>query len=144
MEKEQRLFKKAAFGGFRKEDVIAYIEKMKREFAEYKQQVEETMDALHAQISEPGEAEAAPFATSEPADADHFAIDSISEATERLKEVGDALCKNLNELIDKMQKAPAPVERASATGTPGDKKAAAGEFTKDAALVESVLPAYLR
>ena len=143
MEKEQRLFKKAAFGGFRKEDVIAYIEKMKREFAEYKQQVEETMDALHAQISEPGEAEAAPFAACEPADTEHFAIDSISEATERLKEVGDALCKNLNELIDKMQKAPAS-ENATGEKTVCGEKAAVKEFTKDAALVESVLPAYLR
>ena len=204
MEKEQRLFRKAAFGGFNKEDVISYIEKMKQEFAQYKQQVEETMDALNAQISDfqnapPMLAEEADIAPREDA-----AVDSISAATEHLKEVGDALCLNLNALIDKLQSAPAapsgedqlyallqslldaqvteaptqpagddqaddllqnlfaaqdtkaPAEPAgdaqvlsimqglfSTQDTPAPKPEKE-QFSKDAALVESVLPEYLR
>lgn len=40
MEEFNRLFRKAAFGGFNKEDVINYIEKTKNDFFEYKQQSE--------------------------------------------------------------------------------------------------------
>ena len=141
MEKDKRLFRKAAFGGFNKEDVISYIEKMKKEFAEYKQQVEETVDALNAQISD---SEQPSFAAAQPADApapDAFEVGSISEATERLKEVGDTLCKNLNALIDKLQSAPA----AAADGADQhEEKGEKQEYSKDAALVESLLPAYLR
>ncbi len=150
MKKEARLFKKAAFGGFNKEDVIAYIEKMKMEFAEYKLQVEETMDALNAQISESSEAAGPAEPVSSPEGADSFELGEISAATERLKEVGDSLCENLNALIDRLQSAPAAVDDSvasimsgllSAQGAEEPKKE---EFVKDTALIESILPSYLR
>ena len=139
MEKEQRLFKKQMFGGFNKEDVISYIEKMKLEFSDYKQQVEETMETLNAQIEslQGSPREELPVSPKEDGDA----VESLSEATERLKEVGESLCENLNALIDRMQTAPrADVSSAK----PAEQTAQRGEYSKDAALVESVLPAYLR
>ena len=139
MEKEQRLFKKQMFGGFNKEDVISYIEKMKLEFSDYKQQVEETMETLNAQIEslQGSPREELPVSPKEDSDA----VESLSEATERLKEVGESLCENLNALIDRMQTAPrADVSSAK----PAEQTAQRGEYSKDAALVESVLPAYLR
>ena len=151
MKKEERLFKKAAFGGFNKEDVIAYIEKMKREFAEYKQQVEETMDALNAQISESSESQktSAPFAAQE--EAESFELGEISAATDRLKEVGDALCENLNALIDRLQKTRGGAEDASVVSIMNGLLSAQSaqapkkeEYVKDAALIESILPSYLR
>lgn len=141
MEKDKRLFRKAAFGGFNKEDVISYIEKMKKEFAEYKQQVEETVDALNARISDSEQPAFAAAQTKDEPAQEAFEVGSISEATERLKEVGDALCKNLNALIDKMQSAPAAAaDGAGVQEEKGEKQ----EYSKDAALVESLLPAYLR
>ena len=151
MKKEPRLFKKAAFGGFNKEDVIAYIEKMKKEFAEYKQQVEETMDALNAQISD----SAAPSFAEEPVPAadpaESFELGDISAATDRLKEVGETLCENLNALIDRLQKAPAAGDGDSVSAIMNGLLSAQTaetpkkeEFVKDAALIESLLPSYLR
>ena len=139
MKKEQRLFRKKAFGGFNKEDVIAYIEKMKLEFSEYKQQVEETMETLHAQIDALEGTPKADEPVVEKADDD--AVESIAEATARLKEVGESLCENLNALIDRMQTAPNTDVPAA---QPKKQAAPKGEYSKDAALVESVLPAYLR
>lgn len=150
MEKEARLFRKAAFGGFNKEDVIAYIEKMKLEFAEYKLQVEETMDALNAQISESSETPCEEKLSLANGSAESFELGEISAATDRLKEVGDALCENLNALIDRLQTAPSAGNDAVAAIMSGlvsaqtAEPAKREEFVKDAALIESVLPSYLR
>lgn len=155
MEKEQRRFRRQAFGGFNKEDVMDYIENMKREFAEYKQQVEDTMEALHEQIPGAGEASEGASSFEDPAFADGAfpSVGSIAAATERLKEVGDFLCENLNALIDRLQNAPAAAEGEDAVSSilsgllNGQGNASVPEkpgFSKDADLVESVLPAYLR
>ena len=52
MNKEYTSFRKAAFGGFNRRDVISYIEKMRNESFEYKKQVEETVKSLNEKIRE--------------------------------------------------------------------------------------------
>ena len=96
----ERLFRKAAFGGFNKEDVIQYIETMKTEFFEYKAQVEETIRELNEKLQaleqtalpETPQAVVFPVLEGDPAM-------SINEATNHLKQVADELCEKMNRLI---------------------------------------------
>ncbi len=96
----ERLFRKAAFGGFNKEDVMQYIETMKTEFFEYKAQVEETIRELNEKLQaleqtalpEKPQAVVSPVLEGDPAM-------SINEATNHLKQVADELCEKMNRLI---------------------------------------------
>ncbi len=101
MENKNRLFRKAKFGGFNKEDVMQYIETMKTEFFDYKAQVEETIRELNERLAlfehgdEPAEKPASDFG-------DGNAL-SINEATEHLKQVADELCEKMSRLLGRMQ-----------------------------------------
>ena len=88
MDQMNRMFRKATFGGFNKEDVMQYIENMKNEFFDYKAQVEETIRALNEKLAlaEPNDPEAQPLAE-QPTDT----ATSINEATAHLKQVADEL-----------------------------------------------------
>lgn len=111
MEKEFGAFRKSAFGGFNRKDVIEYIEKMKNETYEYKLQVEETVKNLNEKICE---LENAASFIGDSCEADFVAGDSssvtlsresvgdISQATRQLKSVADELCKNLGDFIEKL------------------------------------------
>lgn len=94
------LFRKTAFGGFNKDDVLNYIERMKREFYDYRAQVEETVRDLQEKLSEMRESESA--AQTEGAALSDSAMD-INGAAAHLKEVTDEVCENLTRLLCKLQ-----------------------------------------
>lgn len=99
MDQMNRMFRKATFGGFNKEDVMLYIENMKQEFFDYKAQVEETIRALNEKLAQAEPVEAAVQQTEESADT----ATSINEATAHLKQVADELCDKMNRLLGRLQ-----------------------------------------
>lgn len=110
MEKEFGTFRKSAFGGFNRKDVIEYIEKMKNETYEYKLQVEETVKGLNEKICELESA--ASFIADSCTDDAAFdsasvvlsceSVGDIKQATKQLKFVADELCRNLGDFIEKL------------------------------------------
>ena len=161
------MFRKAAFGGFQKDDVLNYIERMKREYYDYKAQVEETVNELREKLAalQDGKADGADAAA--PAD-------DLSDSAAHLKQVADEVCESLAQLLEKLHgkeaaeeeaanEAPAqepeeaeeaepesdnPVDsilRGLFSAMPQEEvKPAAPAKPKDADLIESVLPKYLQ
>lgn len=159
MDHMNRMFRKATFGGFNKEDVMQYIENMKNEFFDYKAQVEETIRTLNEKLAlaEPN-APAAQPAAEQPADT----ATSINEATAHLKQVADELCDKMNRLLGRIrpeeneEAAPEPPQPAE-PATPDDKveqllnhlftgeaKGTAAPVPKAPASLGDVLPAYCK
>ncbi len=109
MENNFNKFRRAAFGGFNREDVIRYIEKMKNEFFDYKKEVELTVEQLNSKIRE---LEEAYEAVSTPMLSERTAVieeaeevnpvSDINEATRKLRSVADELCKNLSNFMVKV------------------------------------------
>jgi len=109
MENNFNKFRRSAFGGFNREDVISYIEKMKNEFFDYKKEVELTVEQLNSKIRE---LEEAYEAVSAPALIEDTAVieeaeevnpvSDINEATRQLRSVADELCKNLSNFMVKV------------------------------------------
>ena len=112
-------FRKAKIGGFNKKDVIAYIEKMRNDFFDYKTAVESTIDTLNAKINELEalmneqngkaveevvEVKAEPCAPVDP-------LTNINEATSQLKMVADELCRNLSDFMLKIRTSEAVAEQ---------------------------------
>lgn len=111
MEKEFGIFRKAAFGGFNRKDVIDYIEKMKNETFEYKKQVELTMSELNNKIYElesaarfADEVEDDAFEGVAPVIASGESVGDIKAATEHLRAVADELCRSLSDFIEKLNR----------------------------------------
>lgn len=110
MENNFNKFRRAAFGGFNREDVISYIEKMKNEFFDYKKEVESTVDQLNSKIRELEEAYEAVSVPSEDemtemieeTAEDTNPVSDINEATRKLRCVADELCKNLSDFMIKV------------------------------------------
>lgn len=119
MDNSNRLFRKAVFGGFNKDDVIDYIESMKNEFFEYRRQVEETIAELNKKISELEQAanttsdDTAALAEQEAPevfdpvgnelkDNVNFSVGEINEATEHLKKTADQLCESLTQFMERI------------------------------------------
>lgn len=111
MDNNYNIFRRAAVGGFNRQDVISYIEKMRNEFYDYKKEVEQTISQLNEKISEleaicqAGEASCevpadVPMAASEADETD--AVSEINEATLRLRMVADDLCKSLCMFMEKV------------------------------------------
>lgn len=106
MENNFNKFRRAAFGGFNREDVISYIEKMKNEFFDYKKEVELTVEQLNSKIRE---LEEAYEAVSTPVMSENSAaieeaeeinpVSDINEATRKLRFVADELCRNLSDFM---------------------------------------------
>lgn len=155
-----RLFRKATFGGFNKEDVMQYIETMKTEFYDYKAQVEETIRELNEKLQSfkhNGEADSAaivsPAASGDPAM-------SINEATNHLKMVADELCEKMNRLIgslpqQKAEAAPEPAQPETAEDkvdallhnlfqNEKEEKPQLSHPTGNKLSIADVLPAYLK
>ena len=162
MEQMNRMFRKAAFGGFNKEDVMQYIENMKNEFFDYKAQVEETIRTLNEKL-ESAEPSAEKRQTEAPADT----ATSINEAAAHLKQVADELCDKMNRLLGRIQPEEAVADEPEAAEpeapevpekpeTPQDKvdRLLSGLFTdeakeaapapKSAVSLNDVLPAYCK
>lgn len=106
MENNFNKFRRAAFGGFNREDVISYIEKMKNEFFDYKKEVESTVEQLNGKIRELEAAYEAALVTVEVVTPDTFEeeeqvnpVSDINEATRKLRTVADELCKNLSDFM---------------------------------------------
>lgn len=107
MEKEFGTFRKAAFGGFNRKDVISYIEKMKNETYEYKLQVEQTVSSLNEKIAELEQAAALVQVELPEAEKESSApviTGDIKDATRHLKSVADELCRSLGDFIEKLTK----------------------------------------
>lgn len=106
MDKDFSSFRKAAFGGFNRKDVINYIEKMRNESFEYKKQVEQTVKSLNEKIRELENAGLLmkQNAAVEAEVKESAAVDcaDISLATKHLKLVADELCKSLGDFMDKL------------------------------------------
>ena len=112
MEDSTRLFRKAAFGGFNKDDVMDYIESMKREFFNYKTKVEQTIQELNEKLAALEAAgDGVTTAQAQPAaDEESSAALDIHAATDHLKQVADELCSNLSRLISRISPSDAIVE----------------------------------
>lgn len=109
----------STIGGFNKKDVITYIEKIRNEHYEYKNQIEKTVKELSGQVAELkivaekaiqekeelikklGELENASNEAS-PDDERHDTVSEINEATNHLKNVADELCRSLRDFIEKI------------------------------------------
>ncbi len=110
MENNFNKFRRAAFGGFNREDVIRYIEKMKNEFFDYKKEVELTVEQLNSKIRELEEAyEAVSTPQVDGSDAviedeteEINPVSDINEATRKLRSVADELCRNLSDFMVKV------------------------------------------
>ncbi len=156
-----RLFRKATFGGFNKEDVMQYIETMKTEFYDYKAQVEETIRELNEKLQsfeQTGDAADGTAVVSSAVSGDPAM--SINEATNHLKQVADELCEKMNRLIGSLpQQKAEPAANPEAPKTPEDKvdallqnlfqsekKEKAKQITPANAnlSIADVLPAYLK
>ena len=106
MDSNYNKFRKATFGGFNRKDVIDYIEKIQNEFFDYKTETEKTVKKLHEKINElerltAGELQIAE--TEEKTETSEFApANEINEATDKLKNVTDELCRSLTDFIEKL------------------------------------------
>ena len=125
MGNSNRLFRKAKFGGFNKEDVMQYIETMKKDFFDYKAQVEETIHELNERLASfEGTGDASADQATVFADGNAL---SINEATEHLKQVADELCDQMSRLIGRIrdedvdEPEPQPVPEPEAPELPQDK-----------------------
>lgn len=114
-------FRTAMFGGFNKEDVISYIEKIKNEFFDYKKESEATISRLNQKIKD---LEATGNTANKEADIDLTdsiavfrnelekekrtrehkvpASAQIDEAANQLKQTADNICDCLNDFMDKL------------------------------------------
>ena len=111
MDNNYNVFRRAAVGGFNRQDVINYIEKMKNEFFDYKKEVEQTVNQLNEKIREleglcveKPEAEEETFAQAEVAvkTEETDAVSEINEATLKLRMVADDLCQSLCLFMEKV------------------------------------------
>lgn len=107
-------FRTAMFGGFNRDDVIKYIEKLKNEFYDYKKnaeakisELEQKINALEASAETDSDALLDELAesifTDESISKQVNVTDSqISDATNELKKTADNICDCLNEFMDKI------------------------------------------
>lgn len=130
MNGSDRLFRKAAFGGFNKDDVIDYVENMKNEFFEYRSQVENTIKTLNEKVAKleeeaknankkaaeaieksvslkaavlKAEQELAEKEAEEQQKQDeNDPLSEISLATVQLRRATDELCSNLSSFMDRI------------------------------------------
>ena len=105
--------RKTTFGGFNKQDVIAYIEKVKNEAYEEKsrlqKQVKELTDKigeLESQVSSFGEEKDKLVKKigelSVSGDGKNETVEEINEATNHLKNVADELCQSLRDFMERI------------------------------------------
>lgn len=121
MEENYISFRKAKVGGFNKKDVIAYIEKMRNDFFDYKKAVEATIDQLNAKVRELETAcqvqsetvkeviVEVPVAVESNADP----LSDINEATSQLRLVADELCRSLSDFMSKISVSEQDVSQTS-------------------------------
>lgn len=143
MEKEFGTFRKSAFGGFNRKDVIDYIEKMQNETYEYKMQVEQTVADLNGKIFELERAamlieknnlEAANVITADSIELSGESVGDIRDATKHLKSVADELCRSLSGFIEKLTQRGLFDENCKVR-----EEASSCEKTEEADEVESIL-----
>ncbi len=105
--------RKTTFGGFNKQDVIAYIEKVKNEAYEEKNRLQKQIKELTDKI---GELEAQVSAFDEEKDklvkkigelsvsgeGKNETVEEINEATNHLKNVADELCQSLRDFMERI------------------------------------------
>ncbi len=105
--------RKSTFGGFNKQDVIAYIEKVKNEAYEEKSRLQKQVKELTDKISEL-EGQVASFdeekdklvkkigELSVSGEGKNETVEEINEATNHLKNVADELCQSLREFMERI------------------------------------------
>ena len=105
-------FRKAAFGGFNRKDVIDYIEKIQNEFFDYKKETEKTVERLNEKITQLESlcsgVERPMIEAEEKADASEQMMEEndsageINMATAKLRNVTEELCRSLNDFMEKL------------------------------------------
>ncbi len=105
--------RKSTFGGFNKQDVIAYIEKVKNEAYEEKNRLEKQVKDLKEKIGEL-ESQVSSFETekdklvkrigelSVSGEGKNETVEEINEATNHLKTVADELCESLRDFMQRI------------------------------------------
>ena len=105
--------RKSTFGGFNKQDVIAYIEKVKNEAYEEKNRLEKQVKDLKEKIGEL-ESQVSSFETekdklvkrigelSVSGEGKNETVEEINEATNHLKNVADELCESLRDFMQRI------------------------------------------
>lgn len=160
MNSSDRLFRKAAFGGFNKDDVIDYVENMKNEFFEYRSQVENTIKTLNEKIAKledeaktankkaaeaieksvslkaavlKAEQELAEKEAEEQKQEESDPLSEISLATVQLRRATDELCSNLSSFMDRIAESSFAVTIAQPLPEEGTKSV---DFTEPVAKKE--------
>ncbi len=105
--------RKTTFGGFNKQDVIAYIEKVKNEAYEEKSRLQKQVKELTDKISEL-EGQVSAFGEekdklvkkigelSVSGEGKNETVEEINEATNHLKNVADELCQSLRDFMERI------------------------------------------
>lgn len=105
--------RKSTFGGFNRQDVIAYIEKVKNEAYEEKNRLQKQVKELTDKIGEL-EAQVSSFDTekdklvkrigelSVSSEGKNETVEEINEATTHLKNVADELCQSLRDFMQRI------------------------------------------
>lgn len=105
--------RKSTFGGFNKQDVIAYIEKVKNEAYEEKNRLEKQVKDLKEKIGDL-ESQVSSFETekdklvkrigelSVSGEGKNETVEEINEATNHLKNVADELCESLRDFMQRI------------------------------------------
>ena len=167
MDSFNNLFRKAAFGGFNREDDINYIEKIKNEFFDYKKEAQNTINELNETVKElkkelESKNQAEVCVKEETAEIDFSAsVTEMNKAADRLRETADKVCDDIGDFLDRVLKTDKvsdenveenaslfesfifeESESAKADDTPiiefaPDEKAAAEETTVEKAAVEA-------
>lgn len=105
-------FRKAAFGGFNRKDVIDYIEKIQNEFFDYKKETEKTVERLNEKITQleslcsgverPMDEAEEKADASEQMMEENASAGEINMATAKLRNVTEELCRSLNDFMEKL------------------------------------------
>ena len=133
--------RKSTFGGFNKQDVIAYIEKVKNDAYEEKnrlqKQIKELTDKigdLEAQVSAfDGEKDKLVKRIGElsvSGEGSHETVEEINEATNHLKNVADELCQSLRDFMQRIS------ENCCSVVFEGEEKDAEDEFDGEKFIAE--------
>lgn len=109
MENFSNVFRKTPFGGFNREDVVNYIEKIKNDFFEYKNNAQKTIDELTDKIRELEKKvqesinERTDNSEKECAQIDvSSSVNKINEAACHLQQTAEKICDDIGVFLDKV------------------------------------------
>lgn len=107
MDNFNTIFRKTAFGGFNREDVINYIEKTRNDFYDYKIQSQKTINDLTEKIKDLEEQLKNTAATDVNQSKNEVidfssSVTEINKAADHLRETADKICDDIGGFIDRV------------------------------------------